>query len=241
LRLKIDLHIHTLYSDGHGTVDEVLETALDKGLDGVSITDHGTLEGYFESRASDCGLLVLPGFEVETDAGHVLVLGLEKLPPVVGKMGYEELIGWARGLGGLTVLAHPAAGRFRLERWMRSKPDVVEVFNASYPFGYLVRRGLRLAERLGLPAVGGSDAHRPRTVGDAFTVVEVGNLDSGNVIEAIRGGSVGFEGTLSPLHNRIGMGVGFLAHNLLGKFTRMMRRESRAARVSPGRARVSIF
>lgn len=144
LRLKIDLHVHTVYSDGSGTVGEVLETAEEKGLDGLAITDHETLEGYFEARASDCCLLVLPGFEVETDAGHVLVLGLERLPPVVGKMDYEELIRWARGLGGLTVLAHPAAGRFRLKRWMCSKPDVVEVFNASYPAGYFVRRGLKL-------------------------------------------------------------------------------------------------
>ena len=226
LRLKIDLHVHTVYSDGYGTVGEVLETAKDRGLDGLAITDHETLEGYFEARASDCDLLVLPGFEVETDAGHVLVLGLERLPPVVGKMGYEELIWWARGLGGLTVLAHPAAGRFRLKRWMDSKPDVVEVFNASYPSGYFVRRGLRLAERLGLPAVGGSDAHHPQMVGDAFTVVEVGSLNSGVVVEAIRGGSVGFEGVLSPLRNRIRIGVGFLAHKLVGKFTRKAKWES---------------
>jgi len=218
LRLKIDLHIHTVYSDGSGTVGEVLETAKDKGLDGLAITDHETLEGYFEARASDCDLLVLPGFEIETDAGHVLVLGLERLPPVVGKMDYEELIWWARGLGGLTVLAHPAAGRFRLNRWMGSKPDVVEVFNASYPSGYFVRRGLRLAERLGLPSVGGSDAHHPQMVGDAFTVVEAGSLNSGIVVEAIRGGLVGFEGTLSPLRNRVRIGAGFLAHKLVDKF-----------------------
>jgi len=226
LRLKIDLHVHTVYSDGHGTVGEVLETAKDKGLDGLAITDHETLEGYFEARASDCDLLVLPGFEVETDAGHVLVLGLEGLPPVVGKMGYEELIWWARGLGGLTVLAHPAAGRFRLKRWMGFKPDVVEVFNASYPSGYFVRRRMRLAERLGLPAVGGSDAHHPQMVGDAFTVVEVGSLNSGVVVEAIRGGSAGFEGTLSSLRNRIRIGAGFLVHKLVGKFTRVVKWES---------------
>jgi predicted metal-dependent phosphoesterase TrpH len=223
LRLKLDLHVHTVYSDGSGNVGEVLETAKDKGLDGLAITDHDTLGGYFEASASDCDLLIIPGFEVETDAGHVLVLGLERLPSVVGKMEYEELISWARGLGGLTVLAHPAAGRFRLNRWMGSKPDVVEVFNASYPSGYFVRRGLRLAERLGLPSVGGSDAHHPQMVGDAFTVVEADGLSSEAVVEAIRGGSVGFEGTLSPLRNRIKIGVEFLAHKLVGKFTRVVK------------------
>lgn len=222
----MDLHVHTVYSDGRGTVGEVLERALDRGLDGLAITDHETLEGYFEARASDSGLMVLPGFEVKTDAGHVLVLGLERLPPRIEKIGYEELIGWARGLGGLTVLAHPAAGRFRLGRWMSCKPDVVEVFNASYPSDYLVERGLRLAERLGLPAIGGSDAHHPQTVGDAFTVVEVGDPDRDFVVEAIRAGNVGFEGELSPVYNRLRIGVGYLTQKLADKFMRMMGRRS---------------
>lgn len=226
LRLKIDLHVHTVYSDGSGTVSEVLETAKDKGLDGLAITDHETLEGYFEARAFDYDLLVLPGFEVETDAGHVLVLCLERLPPMVGKVGYEDLIQWVNGLEGVTILAHPAAGRFRLERWMGSKPDAIEVFNASYPSEYFVRRSLKLAERLGLPAVGGSDAHHPQMVGDAYTVVEVDGFNSGTVVEAIKKGLLGFKGTLSPLRNRVRIGIEFLTHKLVGKFTQAVKWES---------------
>lgn len=39
---------------------------------------------------------------------------------------------------------------------------------------------------VGLPAVGGSDEHDPRTVGDAYTVVAAESLRGVDVIEAIR-------------------------------------------------------
>lgn len=101
-------------------------------------------------------------------------------------MGYEELIESANRLGGVTVLAHPAAGKIRLDRWRCCKPDAVEVLNAQYPFSrYFVKKGLEVAEELGLPAVGGSDAHYIQTVGNAYTVVEVCAVNDRDVIEAI--------------------------------------------------------
>jgi hypothetical protein len=222
LLLKIDLHVHSVHSDGFGEIDEILDTARSKGLDGLAITDHETLEGYQEALSLKSGLLILPGFEVETDAGHVLVLGLKKLPPRIRRIGYEELIEWTRGMGGLSILAHPAAGRFRLGRWREAKPDAVEALNASYPFRYFVRRGLMLAEKLGVPAVGGSDAHFPETVGDAYTIVDAGNPRTTDILEAIKTGSVGFEGALSPMIKRSRIGIGYLSHKMQEKLSRLI-------------------
>ena len=216
LQLKIDPHVHTIYSDGRLTIEDALRTTKCQGLDGLAFTDHDTLKGYFKAKALDSGLLVLPGFEANTDAGHVLVLGLERLPPRVRKIRYEELIRWARRLGGLTVLAHPATNMFKLGRWMRCKPDAVEVLNASYPSSrYFVDRGLRVAERLGLPAVGGSDSHYSQTVGDAYTIVEAGNPSSGDVIEAIKAGATRFKGTVSPLSVRLRIGLRYLTPSFM--------------------------
>lgn len=159
---KVDLHVHTVYSDGRGRVEEVLELARMKGLDGLAITDHFTLDGYFEAKTFETDVFVLPGYEVPTDAGHMLVLGLEELPPRSGFMRYEKLTEWARDEGGFTVLAHPAVGRARLDRWVRCKPDAVEVLNASYPFSwFFVKKGMKVASKLAVPMVGGSDAHYP--------------------------------------------------------------------------------
>lgn len=214
MHLKIDLHIHSKYSDGAGTPEDILEHARKKGVDGLAITDHNTLEGYFRARELDGDLLVVPGFEVVTEAGHVLVLGLNELPPKVETIGYYDLVNWARELGGLTVLAHPAVSRFHLDRWLRIRPDAVEVMNASYPLRFFVGRGLRLCERLGVPSVGGSDAHSPRAVGDAYTVVEVRDASLDDVLNAIRGGDVWYEGELSPFGSRLRIGLDYVKNML---------------------------
>jgi predicted metal-dependent phosphoesterase TrpH len=231
--MKIDLHVHTIYSDGWGLVEEVLQTARARGLDGLAITDHETLWGYYKA-SSICGeMLVIPGFEVDTDAGHVLVLGLEQLPPPSARRIYERLVRWARGLGGVTVLAHPAAHRLRLDRWSRCKPDAVEVLNALYPLQRIfVSRGRRIAHGLKLPAVGGSDAHQAHNVGDAYTLVEVGNPTKNGVLEAIRTGSVTFEGSLSPRSPRLRRGLGYLIRRLLALSGLELERTSRSIRSS---------
>ncbi len=119
--MKIDLHVHTIYSDGNGTVKEILKTAEAKGLDGLAVTGHATLKGYFKAKSYGGETFVLPRYELSTDAGHILVIGLEYLPPETGLVSYEELVKWVRGEGGLTVLAHPALNTGKLSRWMRCK------------------------------------------------------------------------------------------------------------------------
>ena len=210
--LKIDLHVHTVYSDGSGTVREVLEAARRRGLEGLAITDHDTLDGYLEAESYADGLLLLPGYEVCTDAGHVLVIGLEKLPPRIGTVCYERLTEWVRRRSGLTVLAHPATERVRLDRFMRCRPDAVEVLNALYPFKrYFVSRGLWIASKLSLPAVGGSDSHSPHTVGDSYTMVKaLRSLDVRSVVESIKSGDVEYGGGLSPPWTRLRTGLGYL-------------------------------
>ena len=212
--LKIDLHVHTVYSDGKGSVREVLEVARRKGLDGLAITDHNTIDGYFAAKSYGTDIYILPGYEVTTDAGHILVLGLERTPPAINlaPYPYEYLMRWVKRMGGLAILAHPAAGKIRLNRWMQYKPDAVEVLNASYPlFHPLVARGLSVASRLKVASVGGSDTHDPQSVGDAYTIVEVAdNLDEEGIIEAIRNGKSRYGGGLSSFLIRLRMGLGYL-------------------------------
>lgn len=84
--MKIDLHIHTLNGvgvpfEGARTVERILKAAKVKGLDGIVLTDYYSIVSYYIAKSIDSGLLILPGFEARTNAGHVLVLGLEQLPP----------------------------------------------------------------------------------------------------------------------------------------------------------------
>ncbi len=37
---KLNLHIHTTYSDGKNTINQIVKTAIKLGLDYICITDH---------------------------------------------------------------------------------------------------------------------------------------------------------------------------------------------------------
>ncbi len=182
----------------------------------IAITDHETLRGYYEALRLGGGLTIIPGYEVKTDAGHVLILGLKELPRLKRPVVYEELIEWVRESGGLSILAHPAVGRLRLGRWRRCPPDAVEALNAAYPLRMLMRRSLRVAYELGVPPVAGSDAHRALDVGNAYILLEGGNLDVDEVIQALREGRHRIGGGVSPLSVRLRSGLGYLTSIIRG-------------------------
>jgi 3',5'-nucleoside bisphosphate phosphatase len=74
----IDLHTHTVYSDGTFTPRELLELGRDRGLDVVAVTDHDTTDSLLEAKASgdELGVEVVPGVEFsavhESEGVHVL-------------------------------------------------------------------------------------------------------------------------------------------------------------------------
>lgn len=69
---KADLHIHTNASDGDCTPQEILQKALDKGLETIAITDHDTIKGYKDARNSELSneIELLPGVELSVKWGE---------------------------------------------------------------------------------------------------------------------------------------------------------------------------
>jgi predicted metal-dependent phosphoesterase TrpH len=178
---KADIHVHTTHSDGHAGVEEVLEHAVRlTDLRVIAITDHNTIEGALEARslAEQYGIEVVVGEEVSTADGELLALFIEqRLPP---GLPAAETIAAVHAQGGLCVAAHPyywmvpSMGHHGLrKRGSGPAPewplDAIEVFNA----GLLLARGNRRAAAtaaLGLPALGGSDSHHPKTIGYGHTL-----------------------------------------------------------------------
>ena len=80
--LKADLHIHTPASQDidsnykNATPQNVVNAALNKGLDIIAVTDHNTVDWCEKVRAAAAGtpLTVFPGVEVSTRQGHLLAL-----------------------------------------------------------------------------------------------------------------------------------------------------------------------
>ncbi len=79
--MRADLHLHSTYSDGVYTPDEICKRAKERGLSLLSITDHDTLLGLEEKRAAAKrhGLHYISGWEISAYEGenkiHVLGYG----------------------------------------------------------------------------------------------------------------------------------------------------------------------
>jgi 3',5'-nucleoside bisphosphate phosphatase len=73
----IDLHIHTTYSDGQFTPEQVIEFSTLNGIDILAITDHDHLQGYLDAKeeAKKYGIRLIPGAEITTPDYHLLAFG----------------------------------------------------------------------------------------------------------------------------------------------------------------------
>jgi predicted metal-dependent phosphoesterase TrpH len=83
----IDLHTHSVYSDGSSTPAELVQLAMDHRLTGLSLTDHDTVEGVGEviRLGTEAGLTVLSGVEISTTLRqytlHILGYGIDADDP----------------------------------------------------------------------------------------------------------------------------------------------------------------
>jgi hypothetical protein len=105
------IHIHTTYSDGSGSFQEVADEASEAGLDYFIATDHNTLQPLKEGHQRYWGsTLALIGTEVSTDQGHFLALDL---PADFAWEGYDarRLIRQVNDAGGFGIIAHPLSAK----------------------------------------------------------------------------------------------------------------------------------
>jgi predicted metal-dependent phosphoesterase TrpH len=199
--LACDLHVHSNYSkDGESSVEEILRQAEVEGLDAIAITDHDSVEGAKKALTLPSSVLIIPGIEVSTKQGHLLVLGVTEIIPA--GLDVVATVNIARRMGALAILPHPyhvwRHGVARRKKAGMTIVDAVEAFNSRYIVGSANQKAARIAKRLGKPCVGGSDAHNAKFVGFGRTYVEA-EKNVPAILDAIRAGRVSCGGRKTPL------------------------------------------
>jgi predicted metal-dependent phosphoesterase TrpH len=83
----IDLHTHSIYSDGSSTPEELIELAVSNGLQGLALTDHDTVEGVAEIQqlGEQYDMTIFTGVEISTTLRqytlHILGYGIDTTHP----------------------------------------------------------------------------------------------------------------------------------------------------------------
>jgi predicted metal-dependent phosphoesterase TrpH len=164
--IPVDLHAHTVHSDGTETDGALAARAGAVGLEALFVTDHNT-DAHLGDLAVDRGSelpALLPGEEVTTYGGHLNALGIQEWV----EFRYADAAGLAVAIdeihaqGGLASVNHPTSAELPWLHGAGLDIDCVEVWNGPWsPEDDAALdwwEGLATSGRT-TTAVGGSDTH----------------------------------------------------------------------------------
>ena len=189
---RLELHNHTVESDGSLTCQELTEYLAADHVDAFAITDHNTTSGQKKIEQlleeKHYPISLIRGMEYTTYFGHILCLNLAKYVPwnSIDQHRPELLFEAAREKGALVGIAHPfsygdpfARGcRFEMSVSDYSKVDFIEIFNNPESLHEVNERGTNLWMSLifsgyQITATSGMDLHnRAKLAGCYATYIE---------------------------------------------------------------------
>lgn len=204
----IDLHVHTVRGgyDSTLTISQLVAALEGGGLDGVCVTEHNCSwsREELEKFTSDHNVTVLAGMEVDTDVGHIVILGLDRFVSGLHKTANLRRI--ADELGGFLIGVHPFRRFFDSdELGMKPKRDPSQTFEEAiaHPILDVVDEievlnsccterenslALEVARKLGLRGTAGSDAHSTYGLGSSVTVFQREIRNESELIAELRAG-----------------------------------------------------
>ncbi|MFQ6019187.1 MAG: PHP-associated domain-containing protein [Dehalococcoidia bacterium] len=205
----IDLHVHSTIGSADSEIqpEALVKQAREVGLTGVAITEHVAPWSDEDTRryCRECGLFLCNAREWETDAGHIITIGLSR--ELSGITSASKLRDIASAQGAFTILCHPfrdfpgpnnylfgqmgnadsLAVKQLAEHPIFQMVDAIEILNGGNN-----ERENRLAQEvaklLAKRSVAGSDAHRTPELGRCAAVFEDDVTSEQDLLAALRSG-----------------------------------------------------
>lgn len=203
--LKLDLHIHSKYSeDATGSPKDIIKILKKKGLHGMAITDHNTVNGGLKAlKVKPKEFIVIPGVELSTKDGHMLALNVTE--NIKRYLSVEDTVEKIVDAGGIPIVPHLFRNMSGIKKEklksIQTKLSAIEVFNScSLPQTNL--KIAKIAREFSLGGTGGSDSHDPRFAGYAYTTIDTTDTDIDTVITEILKKKTWGKGTTMPLGYR---------------------------------------
>jgi predicted metal-dependent phosphoesterase TrpH/glycosyltransferase involved in cell wall biosynthesis len=171
--IHCDLHMHTDHSPDCATPAQLLlETAKERGLGAIAITDHNEISGALEAQeiaARIGGIKVIVAEEVKT-AHQGEVIGLFLSERIERGMSMAETIAEIRRQGGLVYVPHPFDRLHSVPDYEHlleivEEIDILEVFNPRVAFSAFNEEAVRFARKYGIVPGAGSDSHVAQGLG----------------------------------------------------------------------------
>lgn len=204
----LDLHVHTYPASTCSSIhlEDAIEVAKGKGIDGIVLTDHNYIWPQRELlRWRDkYGFLILGAAEITTDQGDILVYYKPQLERALASLDHPVSLRRLKELmkdNAFLAVAHPFRGfltfglgllnlnveeasKREVFRWV----DGVEVLNVKVgdPENQFATE---VAQTLDLKVIGGSDSHTKKEVGQYGTAFEGKIVDESDLVEMLLNGS----------------------------------------------------
>lgn len=198
----LDLHTHSIKSDdGRAKVENYCQWIRTRELpiDGFVLTEHRQfdLESDYSGLASEFGITILKGAEVETEYGHVLVFGVTE--PLMAEFDFGDIqLPLARVIeacaahNAVPVPCHPGRARVGMsahleEHGVPEGVKIVEIYNGGSRDNE-DQVAQEMASELGYLGIGGSDAHIVSHVGRCATRFPAPIQSEQQLVEALKAG-----------------------------------------------------
>jgi len=157
-------HMHSIFSDGMGTIDDITKAAASMDLDFVIITDHGRPNRKASGATSySNGILLIGGSEFSLHSGHLACLGY-KLPDYIFPPEPQEAIDEINTDNAVSFISHPFDGKIPWTDWNVHGFTGIEVLScyssarkisyfklAQFPLQYLLNSNYALTSTLEYP------------------------------------------------------------------------------------------